>query len=774
MSLADLAAAGGLHRDDPSTLPIDIIRLSYASPDWRSDETGRRRTAIKTALETAGDSGARIPLPLSPRLWRERVLRSNVADDRLASAIFGQRPAALIYHGLLALDAETVAWIEGNPAVLDAFRKYPGATAVYARSIHVRSGAVVTPGENAKDIWRAIVGADPASPAAFIPRLLGSRYGAVAMFYDLVSHLDATRQRFVLGSPADPKRAESAMRVFDAVARAPMTWRLDDYPFTRADVDAALLFRQVLLDNRGIPFGPSKDTLAQVFGEPEDGSGPVDAAWLAANVLKAGPAAARRRLDTLLFAQRALASDSYLSASAMVPVLRDFSRYPALMLTLEASGVRGASTYSAAVRVAAGLAGDDEATAVFQAGLTIVDRARVAGTLRADQAGVLVSSLVRAAGPSPARLGLLDWLKGDLLTALRRASAATGADSADVEALVLGALAGPAPSAPPAVEWEAERYSVDLAQPELRRLTVLRKRQQESPLGEALAAASVRNMSALSQSLTALVYALALGEPDSPAANGGAVWRRHLLRGNTDTSDGLSAWRLATEVFAGDGWHLRGSLLRLDLALAHLALRRIDPTHVPAPFSISTLDQRSLARTIALIEPRTIADGARDAVAGAIARGRGRVADLVSHPDALDRIGLDAPLSEWRVAGIRWLLANDAARVPNAFTTLELFRLGGGTPAPGWGGAGDALTGCYCLNFPAHMSWEEYTGRGSSGQLGPAGRRHVADGGRVGRAPVAGRAHARTSRRLRCGTSWTRPGRHISTTGCRSRSPRAI
>ena len=75
-------------------------------------------------------------------------------------------------------------------------------------------------------------------------------------------------------------------------------------------------------------------------------------------------------------------------------------------------------------------------------------------------------------------------------------------------------------------------------------------------------------------------------------------------------------------------------------------------------------------------------------------------------------------MSEWRVSGIRWLLANDAARVPDAFTMLELFRLGGGTPAPGWGAAGDALTGCYCLRVPGATAWEESTGRAPTGQLG--------------------------------------------------------
>jgi hypothetical protein len=271
----------------------------------------RRRSAIAAALDAAGGSGARIPLPLGPRIWRDHLLGSDVADARLASAILGQRSTAFIYHGLLALDPETLAWIEANPAVLDAFKKHPGATAVYARSIHVTRGAIVTPGDNATDIWRTIVGADPANPAAFIPKLLASSNGAAAAFYDVVAHLDAPRQRFVLGSSADPKRAERAMRVFQAVIRAPASWRLEDYPFTRADVDAALLFRQVLLDDRGIPVGPSKRILAEAFGEAGWEYEPVDAEWLVTNVLKAGPGEARRRLDTVLFAQRALASERH-------------------------------------------------------------------------------------------------------------------------------------------------------------------------------------------------------------------------------------------------------------------------------------------------------------------------------------------------------------------------------------------------------------------------------------------------------------------------------
>ena len=128
MSLADLAAAAGLHRDDPATLDRRR-RLSFASPGpaarWRAAGTlsrrarGRRRERRPHSSSADPRCGAtvcsawRSPTPASPRRhW--------------------PRPAALIYHGLLVLDAEPLAWIEANPAVLDASRKKHGATAVFA------------------------------------------------------------------------------------------------------------------------------------------------------------------------------------------------------------------------------------------------------------------------------------------------------------------------------------------------------------------------------------------------------------------------------------------------------------------------------------------------------------------------------------------------------------------------------------------------------------------------------------------------------------------
>jgi len=177
------------------------------------------------------------------------------------------------------------------------------------------------------------------------------------------------------------------------------------------------------------------------------------------------------------------------------------------------------------------------------------------------------------------------------------------------------------------------------------------------------------------------------------------------------------AWRLATEVFGAGGWHLVGSLLRLDVALAHLSLRRLDASEMPTPSLLSTTDRRTLAVSIALIDPRALTDGERDGVAAALARGRERLAGLKDHPGQLPVVAADAGLSEWRENAMRWLLATDPGRVPSAFTVLETFRLGGSLRSRSWGGATMAVDGCLCLRIREQGAWEDLTGRASTGQL---------------------------------------------------------
>jgi hypothetical protein len=404
-----------------------------------------------------------------------------------------------------------------------------------------------------------------------------------------------------------------------------------------------------------------------------------------------------------------------------VSALQAYPRYPALMSTLEANGVRTVATYAAAARAAAALGGDDQALGMFQAGLAVVDRARLAGTIDRQEAGRLIAALIDVAMSRTIRVSLIGWWKNNLMPSLRRA-AIPNAQDLPTESLVLAAMAGPPPVQPPLVTWEGQTYHVDVVQPELQRLTRIRNSEDEVPLDTALEAATTRDMKALAFSLQGIVYAGALAEADAQAVAGGPVWRRHRFSSSSAAgqSETGGAWRIATEVFGSGDWHLSGSILRLDVALAHLGLQRLDITEIPAGSQMSTKDRQTLAISVALIDPLAVTDAQRDEVAAAIRRGRERVAALAREPERFDAIARDAALSEWRQTAVRWLIANDNGRVGAAFTILELFRLGRTAEEPvpaGWGAASSAQDGCLCLRMPSHDAWEEYIGRASTGQL---------------------------------------------------------
>jgi hypothetical protein len=712
-SVADLAAAAGVHRVDASTLPLDIVRIAFASPDG-AEET-RIRAALARVLQRDGAAAGLLPLPLSPRTWTERVLGAAVADSHLAAAIFGSRSAALLYYGLMGIEPPTLGWIESNPALLDILYKHPGVSAVYARSIRIRHDRIVTPGDAADDLWAALVGADPRTPAAFVAKLWSARSGQVAGFYDAIAHLDPPHQSFAIGRAGDPDRIARARKLLDAITMLEPAWRVADHPFRRPDVDAAVLLRTVRVSDAGELAAPgSRDVWSRVFAGVAE-RGPLDAAWLTRKILEGGDSVARQRLDTFLFAQRALGATPPADEPALIEALIGFGRFPALMLTLEGHGL-DATACAAAARAASALDARDT-IALFQSGLAIVDRSRRSGTLDARQSRAAIASLVDAARSPDGAAGLLSWVRDGLLGSLSRA--VPGGDAREADALVIAAMAGPASPPGPPIEWEARRFRADLASPERRRLTTLRENQKEPSIEKALASATSRNLGALAHSMTALVYADALGEPDDQPAAAGAVWRRHRFEGNHGGDTGLPvAWRMATEVFAPTGWHLAGSVLRLDLALAPLVLRRLDSTEMPAASLLPAGSRRTLALSVVLIDPRALADDTRDAIAAALSRGRARAAALATDPSGFDTAAAEAGLSEWRTNGARWALNTGAARaVADAFTMLELFRLGGGRAPAAWGTAAAPLDGCLCLQFPERTAWEEFAGRPTTGQM---------------------------------------------------------
>jgi len=174
--------------------------------------------------------------------------------------------------------------------------------------------------------------------------------------------------------------------------------------------------------------------------------------------------------------------------------------------------------------------------------------------------------------------------------------------------------------------------------------------------------------------LTSLVYALAIGEADGRVLMAGSVADRHdldLVRvgGSVDVR---RAWSIPQGLSgAGTVWHVRGSLLALDVGLADLALRRMDPAQPDRPPRLTAPQRTAFAENVALISPGRLTAADMSAIAAAISRGRHRLADREASGD----LGV-ADLPGWRGQVVPWLLARDPDGLEALYTLTEVFWLG--------------------------------------------------------------------------------------------------
>ena len=183
----------------------------------------------------------------------------------------------------------------------------------------------------------------------------------------------------------------------------------------------------------------------------------------------------------------------------ILTAIRAFPRYRMLMLTLERMGVRRASVYATAARRAQQLSSLDGRRAFvalgqFQGALALIARMTRMRTLDVAAAEALVTSLSSVPLNQDGRYagGVATWMQQELRPAI------PGGD--DMENALFPALAG-APSAAhrPAqlVDWEGQRYRLDLAASEEQRLRRVREKQESASLDQALSLLAIsRKLSA--------------------------------------------------------------------------------------------------------------------------------------------------------------------------------------------------------------------------------------------------------------------------------------
>ena len=752
---AQLAEALGLATTDRSRVVIDIIRLVFDSPDGNDTNDVRLRVRLN-ALIQAGNRGETAPLPLDPSIWRDTLLMRDVPDHALLGAILSDRRTALLYHGLAALDDETLAWLGPDRALLADLSEHAGMFAAFGRSLRVKGGRVQVPGGPGNDaVWSEVVGASPAQPAAFARRLFARSDAHLAFFYDTVAHLDERSRVFVLSGK--PDRVRALEQVFE---RSTLELKPQERPFSRQYLDPSLTLTAIDVSADGTPSGPlarglwdlvfkGDDKADYTFREaalPKNADAtPLDAAWIASRIHRNSSAAGRRRLDTFLFAQRVFRKTEPGDVATLATALRGMLSFPSLMLALERAGVQSPAIYAgAAVRAHAlnGI-GDPEPRRVavmqFQSALAIVERMVQTGGLAPDKASSLIALLTTidlAAGEGSERLA--SWIVDRLVPAV-----GSPAHRSTLEASVLHGMGGARPTEPvQTIEWEERQYRVNAADAEFARLRNIRRRQGGPSLDQALAplgtSVEVRSGSdrtrqrdvglKLAQVLTSIVYAAYLGDPEGPAMAGGNVAIRHDLGLESGAKPNpLNAWRIASESFGGPGgWMLRGSLLGLEAPLAKYAIRRIDNTVMPPAPRLTSNERQTAALTVALMRPHAMHDAARDRIVAALERGRARVAALKNDHSVLDDLADDAGLSEWRRQALAWALANDPGRIDEQLTLMELLWLGtpAGSPLAAldpWGAAGLAVKGCLCLAMPRRGQWESLSGRPAAGILATRG-----------------------------------------------------
>jgi hypothetical protein len=407
--------------------------------------------------------------------------------------------------------------------------------------------------------------------------------------------------------------------------------------------------------------------------------------------------------------------------------LAHYRRFRALLLTLDRMGVYTASVWArlvdAARRLDAG--GGSERLlrlGLAQGALALVERATLAGALSPAGAALVLRAFADAVDTDTAiATAIRGWLLESFVPALPpllRPDRFTGATA--YESRILQALAGPPADARPVLTWEGLDYVIDHTAAEHERITRIRAALPSPGLDAALATGDPARLSA---ALRALAYAPALGDPDGAVTLSPDVIDRHDFGGTRAAPGRDAAWTVPQDrTGSGTPWHVAGSLLGLDLALARTALRRLSADDMPAVPTINLNDELTLARTAVAARPALFDDATRDELAAAIARGRERVAAARSDPGALLRLADEVAVPRVVRNGLAWSLAEAGANaaVP-LFSLRDLLWLGRPALPPGatepWGVLSEPLDGRLRPRFDPPVPWDRLSGHPDTGVL---------------------------------------------------------
>ena len=696
------------------------------------------------AQEIAADTRPlTIAAPLTADHWRD-VLQIPDKTDLFASLI-NNRSAMLACAGAMAADPSIRALLERDRGLLKWIVKTaPAAFWVSARSLKIAQGSIVVPGGAAAEpIWEGLVEVKLTRPADFLRALLTKDSGRVAWFYDSLNEMSADRRAPVIGAQVEEVRA-----LYSAFRSADSNWKLEEHPFLRGTTDPWIVASQIEIADGGVAppveqwfwealFDRGEITRRALADMKREPAAPVTLGWMTQKIALSNARERRDRFEMVRFAQGVFAHVHNDQLSEAFIALGGFRRYRAVLLTLDRIGVKTPRVYARAVETARQLdeelSGRDERHAVvaFQAALAIIERAKITHALDEAAAEKLIVSLsdlvapLDGAAPSRPFPLLKDWIPTTLLEALPplvQPDQWTTPKTA-YESRLLQALAGPPDPKAPVMKWEGLEYRVDLFAAEHARIKRIREQIESPGLDAALAADDAEK---ITSALLSLIYTPALGDPEGPALLGGDIAQRHNfgLVGPAGMRRDNLAWAVPREQ-VGDGspWHVEGSILGLDIALARLALRRIADNEMPVAPTINLNDQLTFARTVMTLNARALRDADRDEIVAAIERGVSRIksagTDLKALTALIDEVQMPAPVRQT----LLWTLTRmpDASVVASLFGLRDTFWLGkprlSKETLDQWGIYSENLTSRLTTVMPVPSSWDNFGGRADGGLI---------------------------------------------------------
>jgi hypothetical protein len=228
----------------------------------------------------------------------------------------------------------------------------------------------------------------------------------------------------------------------------------------------------------------------------------------------------------------------------------------------------------------------------------------------------------------------------------------------------------------------------------------------------------------LGRALVSLAYGGALPNANSTTLMAGDPALEHDWGlGGGEQTRWRVAWTLPSDSRDAAGrWHVRGSLLALDLCLGSEALRRLSADALPGPPTISEADRKGFKEAALLANALDYRDEDMALLSAAVWRGRLRVAALGLAPSDLADASAVAGLDETRRELLSWTVAQEPERVGEFFSLAECLRLGNaGGRDPGalaaWGASGLSYDGRLSLRFPGSQPFATLAGRRTRGIL---------------------------------------------------------